>query len=200
MDEKLSKEQIQRRVTRALERLIDLDDYLLEHNVYEISITHKLAEYLQQEFPYWTVDCEYDKNYKEEVLTNGPKKQYVLKQINDCRENSHSEASIYPDIIIHHRGTKENLLIIEVKKALRGKTKEKLNITELSNEYKTTVKKLGDIYKLGEYKREIGYEHILFIELWVNKKDTKKEYDNLIKNGEKPYELYFNDDILSDKI
>lgn len=71
IDEKM----VRNRVTRALERLIDLDGHLLEIDANERSITHKLAEYLQQEFPKYNVDCEYNRrvyNTKDIIFSDKP--------------------------------------------------------------------------------------------------------------------------------
>lgn len=43
--------QIESKVKTALQCLIKNDSFLLSNNTNERSITHKLAEYLQQEFP-----------------------------------------------------------------------------------------------------------------------------------------------------
>lgn len=147
------------------------DKYLLERDINERSITHKLAEHCTPLFASWDVDCEFNKN-----LT-GPKKINIdpsdfLKRMADfldavsSRDSISSDYSflreahveleevqrlrdelrnpnnliydeeldlitfvlnetngkkiskaIFPDIIVHKRGTKENLLVIEVKKS-----------------------------------------------------------------------------------
>lgn len=96
-------EKIRHRVDRAIERLEDVDEHLLEYDVHEQAITHKLGEYLQQEFPEWNVDCEYNRQNWEL-----PK-----------RLDSYPKDTVRPDIIVHQRGPQsesgENLLIVEVK-------------------------------------------------------------------------------------
>lgn len=87
-----------RRVHRSISRLLDNDSYLLEEDVREESISHKLAEYFNQEFQLWDVDCEFNKYY-------GRKK--VLDQYDKDRAR--------PDIIVHQRGTSEDLLVVEIK-------------------------------------------------------------------------------------
>ncbi len=53
---------IENKVRQAIQVLLEKDRLLLELNVNERSITHKLAEYLQVEFPGCHVDCEYNRD------------------------------------------------------------------------------------------------------------------------------------------
>ncbi len=238
------------RVEEALKILLKNDDYLMEHDVNERSITHKLAEYLQQMFPGYHVDCEYNKdvdnpkgintennetslikithdaiqaangikqpvlnliedNYKDLIcsrtglknkLINLLKKEGISDEESLVRlifENSEAIQRVFPDIIVHKRSNNnDNLLVIEVKKASRNKNK-RLDSKELKNEYEPNKEtETNDIDKLIAYKNEIGYKHISFIELWVNSKKSKIKYTDLINDGEKPYELYINDEVL----
>jgi hypothetical protein len=99
---------VTRRVWQAIERLQEYDSYLLIRNVNERSITHHLAVYLQQEFPAWDVDVEYNRDGHD------IKRLFVLP---DAPSDDTNAKTVYPDIIVHRRGTnKANLLVIEVKK------------------------------------------------------------------------------------
>jgi len=101
--------QIKSKITNALNSLYKNDHFLLENNINERCITNKLAAYLQNEFPYWHVDCEYNR------FTDIVKKLDLPK---DTINWDDLEAkTIYPDIIIHHRNTNDNLIVIEVKKS-----------------------------------------------------------------------------------
>lgn len=71
---------------------------MLEVDAHEESVSHKLAEYLQQEFPDWDVDCEFNKYYDEKKVLDRYDKDRVR-----------------PDIIVHHRDTDRDLLVVEVK-------------------------------------------------------------------------------------
>ena len=85
------------------------DSYLLEHDVYEKSMTHKLAEYLQQLFPDWNVDCEYNRNGHE------PK---IVELEKETPDEEGTLVSTYPNIIVHERGSNDhNILVIEAKKS-----------------------------------------------------------------------------------
>lgn len=109
-----SLEDVKQRVIAAVVNLYRYDRELLEINANERSITHKLAEYLQREFPNWNVDCEYNRRWDPE------NDEVVVKTMNvefDRINPEDKEAkTVYPDIIVHQRRTKINLLVIEVKK------------------------------------------------------------------------------------
>ena len=86
---------------------------LLEVKANERSMTHKLAECLQNEFGNnWDVDCEYNrKSYDPKRLSLTP------EPILSDDENA---TTVYPDIIVHRRLTQDNLLVIEAKKVELG--------------------------------------------------------------------------------
>ncbi|WP_456489127.1 restriction endonuclease [Caminibacter pacificus] len=86
-----------KKINKALDMLYEYDRYLLQYDVNEVSISHKLACYLQFIFKNLDVDIEFNRNLCSSKRVD-----------NDVRK---------PDIIIHKRGTNEhNLIAIEVKK------------------------------------------------------------------------------------
>jgi len=94
---------IQKVVENCLETFMKKDIFLLEHDVDERTVSHRLAFYLQSEIPEIHVDCEYNREGFEIKKISGPK---WIKPRN-----------IYPDIIVHERGSNSsNILIVEVKK------------------------------------------------------------------------------------
>src|SRR5438552_3902549 len=101
--------EVKHSVHNALTNLLQNDSLLLEHNASERSITHKLAEYLQKEFAGWNVDCEYNRNRGEIKRVPVPRDR--------VRGDDLESKTVFPDIIIHKRGTDRNLLVIEVKKS-----------------------------------------------------------------------------------
>ncbi len=121
---------IEKIVKDSLNMLFKNDQVLIEHNVNERSITHRLAIYLEnilltsfaKEMKGLSVDCEYNRNWDLEPYS--PKKlSWESKELEHLINNlSHDpdrvlEFSCYPDIIVHQRGNnKKNLLVIEVKK------------------------------------------------------------------------------------
>lgn len=128
-------------VLNALQQLLDRDSFLLERDVNERSITHRLAMYLAEEFPPWDVDCEYNRDGHDpkELYWGGP----------DPNRRDTEAKTVYPDIIVHMRGEEDNLLVIEVKKS------------------SSRVGRENDFEKLRAYRRELRYRHALFIEFLV---------------------------------
>ena len=113
--------EVQKIVEESAEELFTKDKCLLENNVSERAITHKLAEYLQLRISYLNVDCEYNRN--AEKGHNVPKEIVVLREETKAintegfDESEWLAISTYPDIIVHRRMTNEaNLLVVEVKK------------------------------------------------------------------------------------
>lgn len=102
---KYSFDEIKEKIGIALQLFLHKDNQLLEYNVNERAISHKLAEYIQILFPEWDVDCEY--NRRENDIKR-------LNRIKECDEQRKTDI-IYPDIIVHHRGEEDNLLVIEIK-------------------------------------------------------------------------------------
>ncbi len=97
------RDDIEYRVKLAIEGLWEHDRHLLTTDASERSITHHLANYLQQQFQDRHVDVEYNRDGHE------------IKRLRDPLDVSN--CAVYPDIIVHLRGTNDdNLLVIEVKK------------------------------------------------------------------------------------
>jgi hypothetical protein len=119
-------EEIIEKINIAIGVLFSNDNYLLRHDLNEKSITHKLAEHLQQLFLGFNVDCEY--NGDIDKGEGGRKRISVLKSDLDNKgllkvreimetDNEFADRQVFPDIIIHKRGfNTHNLCIIEVKK------------------------------------------------------------------------------------
>jgi hypothetical protein len=116
------RDRVERSLQECLNELLKNDLCLLQHDASERTITHKLAEYLQDRIPDLHVDCEYNRN-----VETGPDATKMLDVLRADRDeilrNSPSEddlltVSTYPDIIVHRRLTNaENFLVIEVKKS-----------------------------------------------------------------------------------
>jgi hypothetical protein len=146
--DEISTERILLGFRQALAKFIERDSYLLEHDVYERAITHKLAEYLQEVFVNWNVDCEYNRDGNEPKRVGLP----------DVSQES-TRRNIYPDIIIHQRGTNDyNLLIVEAKKS---------NDARLGGED-------HDRNKLVAYARDLGYRVGIFIVFSIRNPGVKR--------------------------
>jgi hypothetical protein len=175
-------EEVKKRVQMALQAFIKDNAYLIKHDVNERTITAKFAEYLQDEFIEFNVDCEYNRNV-DNPDNNFKKKLEQIEAAYNKEEKSSTitrywdtgAKTVYPDIIIHRRGTNtSNLLVIEAKKS--G------NSTEI------------DLEKLNVFtKGKLSYHFGLSLELicgtddgyWTNliwfKKDTN-EVNNFKKD------------------
>ena len=133
--ENLSEKDIRKLIERAYKMLIEKDGYLLKVDANERSITHRLAIHLESVFPGYNVDCEYNRNgIDPKILIN------FKKEINS---DDTSGKTVYPDIIIHHRGENSNFIVIEAKK--------------ISN------KDDSDREKLAIYKKELFYKYAYFV-------------------------------------
>lgn len=112
---KYSELEVKEKLEIALGMLLKNDAFLLEHDVNECSSSHKLAEYLQQLFPDYHVDCEYNKR-GEDIPKTIQKYWEKLKGDNPL---------VYPDIVVHRRNSEDNLLVIEAKNSSNGSQKER---------------------------------------------------------------------------
>ncbi len=135
------------RIKIAISDFLYLHYVLLKIDANERSITHKFAECLMPLFPEWDIDCEYNRvGYESYDLK---KLGLSLKSISSDDEKA---VTIYPDIIIHHRGKTgigNNLAVIELKK---NPTKKEEN---------------EDINKIRSIKKELKYQIGMFIKCSV---------------------------------
>lgn len=106
---RFAQKDVDSRLQRALDRLAISDKELFRKDVNERSLTHKLAEHLTLEFLGWDVDCEYNRD-------GGLPKRLVRYQGDLSSMGDIDAPTVFPDIIVHKRGTMKNLLVIEVKK------------------------------------------------------------------------------------
>ena len=145
-------EEIQKKIDFAIALLLQQDAHLLRIDVNERSITHRLALYLQEEFSEWHVDCEYNRNGDDTKRLHIPKNldKYVVSSRTDDTKGS----TVFPDIIVHRRGTSENLLVIEVKKTT----------SQIADDF--------DLLKLREYKNQLRYKYAIFIKFVVGEYDV----------------------------
>lgn len=185
----MKQNEIVEKVKVAIEQLIAKDPWLLVNNLNERCITHKIATYLQEEFSDYDVDCEYNGNIES---LNGSKMIYVLRQdLNRLKRLTKKEKrktkgeilvrSVFPDIIVHKRGTNENnLCVIEVKKSTNKTPFDydqiKLKAYTSSNEGNTLKYKLGVFIELVCNEPEIDYQLKLYEEgMEVNHRQSRRE-------------------------
>ena len=127
---------------QALQTLIEQDRSLLKRGANERAISFRLALHLQMRLPEWHVDCEY--NCWEKPC-------HYMQQVITSTTSAATEArTSYPDIVIHRRGTTENLAVIEI-----AKSTNRFGIHQ-------------DIKKLRAYKAQLGYQHALLLSIGVD--------------------------------
>jgi hypothetical protein len=133
-----SDRQIAEAVIAALLKFLERDHYLLGVDVAERAIAHRLAVHLHAHFPEWNVDCEYNRDGHDP------------KEIPDGSGDDGEHGSrVYPDIIVHHRGTNDNHIVVELKKSSNPQPDDR------------------DFHKLAGYRAVLGYRHALFVRLAV---------------------------------
>ena len=122
---------------KAKNEFLEKEKTIIKNDTNERTLTQKLAFYpklqLRKNIKYenYSVDCEY--NRKEEDI-----KRLKFGKNTDKKE-------IYPDIIVHQRKIKNNLIAIEMKKTTSRKTDkikdiEKLEaLTDRKNDYHYTL-------------------------------------------------------------
>lgn len=149
-------------IEEMLNILYEKDDFLLnrKNNLTERSITHRMGMYLQDLFPDLEVDCEYNRMGKmgngEIYYTEG---DYFAKTVclseGSVSDEDDNGSRVFPDIIVHKRGTAINLIIIEVKVEWKNSKAE------------------HDIKKLTAYKNDLKYTHAFYIELTEKRQKVK---------------------------
>jgi len=146
-------------------RCFYLNDACLVHiNAHERSMTFRLGMYLQQIFSGWDVDCEYNRNISE-----------------PNRIKSIPWQNVYPDVIIHRRGTDNNLLAIEAKPP--NKSRDEIDEAK---------------YKIEEYVRHkpLRYQLGLFIEFKDNFECTCANLQWYRRGRDKKLQWYDNDGVM----
>ncbi len=105
----------------------------------ERSIAHKLTNYLQAEFLGWEVDCEHNRNHDNPKTLPLQRKKVSNDDLHAC--------TVFPNIIVRHRNTDSNLLVIEIKKSTN------------------TSSASWDKQKLSAFKKVLGYKFAIFLRL-----------------------------------
>lgn len=91
-------------VVSALLELWEREPGLAEYNAGELVVAHYLALFMRKRFPDWNVDPEWTK------------REHELKRLAELPQHGGVSRQIRPDIIVHHRGQQENLLVVELKR------------------------------------------------------------------------------------
>ena len=152
MSSEISDKQITQKVNHGIRNFFKNEIGLLENNLHERTIAHHFAKYLENEFNGFDVDPEYNRNGADtKTLDDDP---------------------IFPDIIVHNRTLKSNLLVIEIKKD--GSSKKRIN------KDRTNLKKMTSYPK---YKYQLG----ILIIFYVEKKASNGPILEYYKEGKQIY-------------
>ncbi|SDK92586.1 hypothetical protein SAMN05661010_00528 [Modicisalibacter muralis] len=127
---------------QALHTLTERDTYILRKAANERAISFRLAMHLQSVFSDWDVDCEY--NCWDSF---GKHMNHIIATTDTAATEART---IYPDIVIHKRGTSQNLAAIELSKSTNDFGKHQ------------------DIKKLKAYKAQIGYAYAVLLTIGVD--------------------------------
>ena len=142
---------IQGKIESALQLLVEVDLYLLEVDANERSLTHKLAQHLDSQFPDYHVDCEYNRD------DDDPKRIIACLGGSTTSVEDTNAKTVFPDIIVHKRGESgPNILVVEVKKNATSEARKR------------------DICKLRQIKKKFTYQYAGFINLRTGKKPGYK--------------------------
>lgn len=141
-------------IEHQIYNFIKSESFLLENDINERTITHKLAEYIQALFQDYNVDCEYNKMIDTSRDWKFTSKRLNLKVLKT--DSTDTEwTTVFPDIIVHKRwNNDDNFLIIEVKKKKYSESKR--TISETYREF--------DKRKIKAYMKELSYKNGLYIE------------------------------------
>ena len=136
-------------VAEAFRLVYKNDKFLIENGLCERCIMFRFAHYLADLYPDYDVDCEYNRH------------KYDVKRII-------GGDNIFPDIIIHKRGTdSENFAVIELKnktnKSVSGRENDETKLKALTNSNNN-----GEKDSLYNY----GYKFGLAIKVCENLQET----------------------------
>jgi hypothetical protein len=144
-------------VAQALKKLLAEDKYILVNDLSERCISHRLAIYLEEVFPGWNVDCEYNRDRNEVKRLAFVREMFERSGVRSEVDDTIAK-TVFPDIIVHKRGTDRNLLVIEIKKSSNG----------LDETY--------DVMKLVAFREQMGYRHAAFIRVGTGEEAGEIEW------------------------
>ena len=160
-------DEVKARVIAAVGKFRKNDIALIMVDAHERSMSHKLAQYVQEQFNGWDVDCEYNRHGSEpkEILENGSWRRWANAYTLLGDEKA---KTIYPDIVVHRRlSDEDNLLVVEVKKSTTV-SESKLDIDKL--EALTS--------KNYEYRYHFGVQIVIAIDWHGNLADKYNWYED----------------------
>lgn len=106
----MTRTDVELRLAAAVRTFTEQESNLLVLDPSERALTHRFAIHVEQQFGGWDVDCEYNRDGFDV-------KRLELPVQRDVKSDEVEARTVFPDIVVHHRGQSSNLLIIEAKKA-----------------------------------------------------------------------------------
>jgi hypothetical protein len=97
------------RLISALQEFYARERFILDRDLGERALTHRLAVHVERNFLSWDVDCDYNRLGDRTML---------LPRGSIVSTDDSLGKSIYPDIVVHRRAVPENLLALEIRKAI----------------------------------------------------------------------------------
>lgn len=106
----MTRDEVNALVNSAIDSLVESEQAIFDLDVNERALAHQLARYMSEKVqPPLSVDCEYNRHSSNPKRLNLPPRTALDRGIR--------ETTVFPDIIVHRRGTDEqNLLVLELKK------------------------------------------------------------------------------------
>jgi hypothetical protein len=164
-----SQHTVENRVEAALDTVFEADRKLLVDDANERCITHRLAIYLEKEIAEfereYTVDVEYNRVTEPNGATDSIKKRVAYDAISDecrgrrIRDDDTDAQTVFPDIIVHERGSSDhNLLVIELKKT------------------SSTDSGKCDKEKIERFRDDLGYDYGIFLQLMADGESGIEEW------------------------
>lgn len=149
--------EIIQKIKIALATFKSQDSWLTAHDLSERSIAHRIACYLEPLFDGYNVDCEYNGDILQrsnrkaiQILKEDLEGLNLIRENDEFNEDNAISRSVFPDVIIHHRGDGDyNLCAIEIKKSSNNIS---FDYDQLKLECYTSAKNgNGLAYKLGVF-------------------------------------------------
>jgi hypothetical protein len=133
LSELMTREEATALVCQSIDDLVAREPQLLDLDVSERALSHHLALCIAHRVsPPFCVDCEYNRHHRDPKRLNLPPREALDREIR--------ATTVFPDIIVHQRGTDaHNLVVLELKKPGEATDYDEL--------------------KLLAFLRELGYRH-----------------------------------------
>jgi len=169
--------EIKELLIKSIQDFFKDDIYLLEKDLSERAITHRLAVCLENNSSGFHIDCEYNGHTETghrkivKMLRSNAEQLAIIREKDG--DNEIINRYVFPDIIVHKRGPSDpgaNVLIVEAKKST-STVNEKYDLEKLKR------------YTSPEYENELVYSLGVFVLFKIHPEHPAYEL-KWFKNGE----------------